>query len=66
MNPSNSTLASAAIGAPAAMLIAWMLSAFGHVTMPAEVSAALGAFIGAVSGYFPAGGQSSHMDKPNA
>lgn len=61
MNPSPSTIASAAIGAPAAMLIAWLLSAFAHVSMPAEVSAALGALIGALSGYFPLGGQAAHV-----
>lgn len=61
MNPSNSTLASGALGAPVAILICWLVKAFGHVEMPVEVAAAVGALVGAVVGYFPQGGQSMHV-----
>ena len=57
MNPSNSTVASVAVGVPAATIISWILNTFAGVEVPGPVEAALGALLGAAIGYFFAGGR---------
>lgn len=61
MSPSNSTIASATLGAPLAILLCWLVKAFAHTEVPVEVGAAMGGIIGALAGYFPQGGQSAHI-----
>lgn len=61
MNPSNSTIASATLGAPLAILLCWLVKAFAHTEVPTEVAAAMGGLFGALAGYFPQGGQAAHM-----
>jgi hypothetical protein len=62
MNPSNSTVASVALGVPAATVISWILNTYGNVQVPGPVEAALGALLGAAIGYFFKGGQSAHTE----
>lgn len=60
LTPSTSTVVSIAIGAPVAIIVAWVLDAFFKVTMPPEVSVALGTIISAATGYFANGGKAIH------
>lgn len=62
MKPSTSTVASVALGAPLAVLIAWILKEFLHVEMPPEVQTAAGAVISAGVGYFFIGGKASDTE----
>lgn len=62
MNPSNSTVASAAIGIPLAVIASWLIHQFGGVEVPGPVEAALGAVLSVASGYFFKGGQSAHTE----
>lgn len=62
MTPSNSTVASAAIGIPLATIISWILNEFFQVTVPGPVEAAFGAALGAGIGYFFKGGQNVHTE----
>jgi hypothetical protein len=62
MNPSNSTVASAAIGIPVAVVVAWALKEFAGVEVPGTVEAALGAVLSTAIGYFFKGGQSAHTE----
>lgn len=58
MNPSGSTIASAAIGIPAATVLSWILhNAIPGLEIPAPVEAAMGVLIGASVGYFFNGGR---------
>lgn len=61
MSPSNSTIASATLGAPLAILLCWLVKAFAHTEVPVEVGAAMGGIIGAMAGYLPQGGQAGHV-----
>lgn len=56
MTPSNSTLASAGLGLPAAIVIAWLAGQF-QLDMGAEVQTALGVIISTLVGYFFEGGK---------
>jgi len=58
IKPSSSTVASAAIGAPAGIVVVWMVREFAGVDMPAEVAAAVGSIVSFVVGYFFYGGRS--------
>lgn len=64
IRPSNSTLASAAIGAPIAIFVAWLLEISAGIKMPAEVCAALGAIVSAIVGYFAQGGRHADVTTP--
>lgn len=61
MNPSNSTIAGAAIGVPVAVILSWILNTFFNVVVPGPVEAAMGALVGTASGYFFKGGQNAHV-----
>lgn len=58
MKPSNSTIASAALGIPVATVLSWLLNQFAAVEVPGEVQAAIGAIVSAAIGYFFIGGKS--------
>lgn len=60
--PSISTFASVGIGVPAATILSWLVSTFGHVAMPGPVEAAIGAVISALVGYFFSGGKAAHTE----
>lgn len=60
MTPSNSTMASAALGIPLATIVSWALTEFFGVAVPGPVEAAFGAALGAIVGYFFKGGQNVH------
>jgi len=60
LTPSNSTIASVALGVPVATVVAWLLQQFAGIAVPGEVQAAIGAIISSVIGYFFLGGQ--HAD----
>lgn len=62
MNMSNSTLASAGLGVPVALILAWILNQFVGVEMPGEIQAASGAVISSIIGYFFAGGRKSDVE----
>lgn len=57
LKPSVSTVASAGLGVPAAVILSWGLSLSG-VDVPGPVEAAFGVLIGAVVGFFFHGGTS--------
>lgn len=57
MNPSNSTIASIAIGAPLALILCWVLNQFAQIEVPGEVQSAFGAVLSAAVGYFFVGGK---------
>lgn len=57
--PSTSTVLSVALGAPVAILIAWILDVAFKVQMPAEVSAAIGVIVSSAVGYFGNGGKAA-------
>ncbi len=57
--PSASTVAGAAIGIPLAVILVWLAQTFLHVTVPPDVSAAGGALLSALVGYFANGGKSA-------
>jgi ABC-type enterobactin transport system permease subunit len=54
--PSNAVLVGGTVGAPTAVILAWILQTAGLV-VPAEVAAALGAVVTAIVSYFPRGGR---------
>lgn len=58
IKPSSSSVSSAAIGVPLGIVVVWALHQFAGVDMPAEVASAVGALVGALSGYFFYGGRS--------
>lgn len=62
MKPSQSTVASAAIGVPLATIVSWVLNTFAHVVVPGPVEAAFGCVLGAVVGFFFVGGQAAHTE----
>ena len=57
---SPSTLASAGLGVPVAIVVAWLVSLWGK-EMPSEVQMALGAIISTVVGYFFPGGKGTDL-----
>jgi len=61
MKPSNSTVASAAIGIPLATIVSWGLNTFLGVSVPGPVEAAFGAVLGALVGYFFSGGRADDV-----
>lgn len=63
MKPSTSTVASVAIGVPAATILAWALTQFAGVDVPGPVESAFGAVIGAVVGYFFTGGKAADTEE---
>jgi hypothetical protein len=65
MKPSVSTVASASLGAPLAVIISWTLTTFCHVQVPGSVEAACGALLSAAIGYFFMGGQAVDTVKPD-
>lgn len=50
--PYNSHMVGGGVGIPAAVIIVWAVQAFGHVTVPGEVAAALGAVLASAAGFF--------------
>jgi len=48
--PNRKIMAAGAIGVPAAVILAWVLSQLG-ITMPPEVSAAVGSLLSTAIGY---------------
>lgn len=58
MKPSESTVASIAIGAPVATLIVWFITLAG-VDVPDHIEPAIGAVISAIVGFFFWGGRSA-------
>lgn len=65
MKPSQSTIASAAIGVPLATITSWVLNTFAGVEVPGPVEAAFGAVLGAAVGYFFVGGKSEDTQDDN-
>ncbi len=57
--PSTSTVVGAALGAPAAIVVVWIVEAAAGIVVPAEVGAALGSLLGALLGMFFPGGISA-------
>jgi hypothetical protein len=65
MKPSVSTVASASLGAPLAVIISWSLTTFAHVQVPGSVEAACGALLSAAIGYFFNGGKAIDTAQPD-
>lgn len=57
LQPSTSTIASLAIGVPAATVISWLFNQFSGIAVPPEVQTAFGALVSAFVGYFFIGGK---------
>lgn len=57
--PSNSTTIGTVGGAGVGPILVWALSTFGHVVVPAEIAASIGAVVGNLIGYFFEGGRKS-------
>lgn len=55
--PSASTTIGTFGGVGAGPIIVWALAAFAHVTIPPEIAASIGAFVGNLIGYFFEGGR---------
>lgn len=65
MKPSNSTIASAGLGLPVAIVTAWLAGQFG-LDMTAEVQTAFGVIISTVIGYFFEGGKKAAASDANS
>lgn len=57
MSPSASTVASASLGVPIAIIVSWIVKQCYHVDVPGEVQAAGGALISTLIGYVFNGGR---------
>jgi hypothetical protein len=65
MKPSVSTVMSAALGTPIAVIASWTVKTFAHIEVPGEVQAAIGSLLSALIGYFFIGGQAVDTVKPD-
>lgn len=57
--PSTSTVASAGLGGPIAIIVAWIAGIFG-LTMTTDVAISFGVIISTAVGYFFCGGKAIH------